>query len=256
MIDDPYQVLGISPSAGIEEIKKAYRHKAKEYHPDLHPNDPAAAKKMNEVNEAYDMLTNPQKYAARRAANPRRGAGGQGGSHNTYSSNGRQSSYGFTGDFSDFDWFFGFGFDDTHSAGTRPQEKASDGREVRYIISAIQAGRFQDAISTLLRIPSVERNARWHYLLSLAYHGAGEEAKAIDEMQRAVKMEPENQVYSALLRQFLNAERSGGFDVETMRAVHSPFVSLGKFIAGIIAARFFFGIMQTLVYMAHYGLYQ
>ena len=62
MIDDPYKVLGISEGATKEEIKKAYRKKAKEYHPDLHPDDPEAAQKMNEVNEAYDMLNNPEKY--------------------------------------------------------------------------------------------------------------------------------------------------------------------------------------------------
>ena len=67
MIDDPYKVLGISQGASEDEIKKAYRKKAKEFHPDLHPNDPNAEKKMNEVNEAYDMLMNPEKYAARRA---------------------------------------------------------------------------------------------------------------------------------------------------------------------------------------------
>ena len=66
MLDDPHAVLGISKDASQDEIKRAYRKKAKEYHPDLHPNDPVAAKKMNEVNEAYDMLTNPEKYAARR----------------------------------------------------------------------------------------------------------------------------------------------------------------------------------------------
>ena len=67
MIDDPHKVLGVSQSASEDEIKKAYRKKAKEYHPDLHPNDPEASRKMNEVNEAYDMLMNPEKYAAKRA---------------------------------------------------------------------------------------------------------------------------------------------------------------------------------------------
>ena len=65
MIDDPYKVLGVSKDATKDEIKRAYRKKAKEYHPDLHPDDPKAAEKMNEVNEAYDMLNNPEKYQNR-----------------------------------------------------------------------------------------------------------------------------------------------------------------------------------------------
>ena len=62
MVDDPYRVLGVSRDATKEEIKKAYRKKAKEYHPDLNPDNPKAAEKMNEINEAYDMLNNPEKY--------------------------------------------------------------------------------------------------------------------------------------------------------------------------------------------------
>ena len=65
MVTDPRKVLGVSETASQDEIKRAYRRKAKECHPDLHPNDPDAAKKMNELNEAYDMLMNPEKYANR-----------------------------------------------------------------------------------------------------------------------------------------------------------------------------------------------
>ncbi|MBQ8612686.1 MAG: DnaJ domain-containing protein, partial [Ruminiclostridium sp.] len=58
---DYYEVLGISKGASDDEIKRAYRKMAKQYHPDLHPDDPEAAEKFKEVNEANDVLSDPQK---------------------------------------------------------------------------------------------------------------------------------------------------------------------------------------------------
>ena len=58
---DPYKVLGVSPNASDEEIKKAYRQLAKKYHPDRNPGDAEAAKKMQEVNAAYEQIKNPEK---------------------------------------------------------------------------------------------------------------------------------------------------------------------------------------------------
>ena len=53
---DPYSVLGITPSADDETIKKAYRKKCKEYHPDLHPDDPSAEEHFKEVQAAYSEI--------------------------------------------------------------------------------------------------------------------------------------------------------------------------------------------------------
>ena len=61
IIDDPYKVLGVSPDASDEEIKRAYRKLAKKYHPDLNPGDQEAAKKMQQVNAAYEQIKNPEK---------------------------------------------------------------------------------------------------------------------------------------------------------------------------------------------------
>ncbi len=57
---DPYKVLGVSPGASDDEIKKAYRELAKKYHPDNYVNNPLkdlADEKMKEINEAYDQIT-------------------------------------------------------------------------------------------------------------------------------------------------------------------------------------------------------
>lgn len=56
-----YSTLGVKPKATIEEIKKAYRKIAMENHPDKHPNNRKAMKKMLEANEAYEILSNPDK---------------------------------------------------------------------------------------------------------------------------------------------------------------------------------------------------
>ncbi len=66
MVQDPYKILGVSPSASEEEIKKAYRTLAKKYHPDLNPGDEVAAQRMNEINAAYDILSKP--HTARHAS--------------------------------------------------------------------------------------------------------------------------------------------------------------------------------------------
>ena len=52
----PYEVLGVEENASLDEVTKAYRKLAKKYHPDLNPGDEEAARKMGEINEAYDRI--------------------------------------------------------------------------------------------------------------------------------------------------------------------------------------------------------
>jgi len=57
---DYYKILGISKKASEKDIKKAYRKLARKYHPDLNPNDKVAEKKFKEINEANEVLSNPE----------------------------------------------------------------------------------------------------------------------------------------------------------------------------------------------------
>ena len=91
---DYYEVLGIQKGADENEIKKAYRSLAKKYHPDLHPGDKEAEANFKEVNEAYDVLSDPDKRAkydqyGHAAFDPASGMGGGG--------------FGGFGDFGGFD---------------------------------------------------------------------------------------------------------------------------------------------------------
>ncbi len=60
---DYYEILGIDRNADADTIKRAYRQQAKKYHPDLHPGDAEAEKNFKEVNEAYSVLSDPDKKA-------------------------------------------------------------------------------------------------------------------------------------------------------------------------------------------------
>lgn len=80
MIENAYRILGVSPSASDDEVKKAYRRLAKKYHPDANPGDEVAAGKMAEINAAYDEIMDYRQ--GKTGADPYSGFGGNTGGGN------------------------------------------------------------------------------------------------------------------------------------------------------------------------------
>ncbi len=100
---NPYKILGLNDGASKDEVTKAYRKLAKKYHPDLNPGDEEAAKKMAEVNAAYDAIQNGTPYGPRarqQASNPYAGqqsAGGYSSTSTTYTYDPTTGRYTRTG---------------------------------------------------------------------------------------------------------------------------------------------------------------
>ena len=165
---DPYQILGVDRDATDEEIKRAYRRLAKQYHPDANPGDESAAKKMQEINDAYDRIKNPEKYR-----------GGASQSSNPYG-----QSYG------------GYGY---NPFGGYYQQQRS--YHQKYADSHLQAAynyilyrRYREALNVLAQFEGA-KNAAWYYLSALANQGIGNQVTALEHMRKAVSMEPDNQEY-------------------------------------------------------------
>ena len=161
MIDDPYKVLGVSPNATDEEIKQAYRKLAKQYHPDRNPGDAEAAKKMQQVNAAYEQIKNPEKF--------RQHSGPQGG----------------------------YGYDPYGGYGSYGGYQRMDPMQAAY--QYIMFGRYHEALNILQS--STQRTARWYYLSALANDGVGNQVTALEHIRRAVSMDPENMLYLRTLQQ-------------------------------------------------------
>ncbi len=184
MIQDPYKVLGVSPDASDEEIKQAYRQLAKQYHPDRNPGDTAAAKKMQEVNAAYEQIKNPEK------------AGSQSRSYGGYSS---------------YDPFGSYQRSSGQTSGDAYQQAA---------YNYIRFGRYQEAVNALNN--SQARNARWYYLSAVANDALGNQVTALEHIRRAVSMEPDNMQYLQVLNQIENGgtayrQQAGNYRGFTMR---------------------------------------
>ena len=182
MVQDPYKVLGVSPDASDEEIKKAYRDLTKKYHPDLNPGDEAAANKMNDINAAYDQIKSGNVPGS--AAYGQQYAYGQAGAYQQY-------GYG--------DW--------TGAQQARQTERS----EYTAAINFIRNGMYREALNALSGVPDAERDGKWYYLSAGANMYLGNKVAALEHAKRAVYLEPDNLSYRRLLEQL----KSGGIPAAT-----------------------------------------
>ncbi|MDO5558823.1 MAG: molecular chaperone DnaJ [Oscillospiraceae bacterium] len=124
---DYYEVLGIAKGASADEIKKAYRSMARKYHPDLHPDDKTCAEKFKEVNEAYEVLSDPSKKErydqfGHAGVDPSYGGGGFGGGAGGF------NPFGDMGDIFDnlFGGSFGGGFGGQRTSRANAPRRGQD----------------------------------------------------------------------------------------------------------------------------------
>ncbi len=196
MIDDPYSVLGLTPDASDEEVKRAYRALAKKYHPDMNPGDPHAAEMMNRINAAYDQIKNPQPRV-----------------------NTQQRSY-------QADPFAGWYRQSYQGAWSEadPMESAR-----RYIF----VQEYERALRTLNAVPESKRTAQWYYLAAVANTNLGNRVLGYEQITRACAMDPANAEYAAARDQIGRSgtvyhSRQTGFGFEN--------IDLSRACCGICAA--------------------
>ena len=131
---DYYQVLGVAETATTDEIKKAFRRLAKQYHPDRNPNNPQSAERFKEINEAHDVLSDAEKrkkYNQLRRYGAFAGAGG--GDRRGGGSGAGDSATDF--DLSDLGGFGGLGDIFSSIFGRRGGTKEPDAEEIETTIS-------------------------------------------------------------------------------------------------------------------------
>lgn len=172
MAKNPYDVLGVTPSASNEEIKKAYRQLCKKYHPDSYVNNPLAdlaEEKFKEVQSAYDEIMKQRQ---------------NGGGQQAYTNN---NTYGGS---QTYNYGYGYGNSNNQSYNSNYGQGSADIQTVR---NYINVRRFHEALTVLSGIR--DRNAMWYYYSAVANMGIGNNLIAVEHAQRAAELEPNNMEY-------------------------------------------------------------
>ncbi len=221
---DPYGVLGVNRNASEEEIKKAYKALSRKYHPDAninHPNKAQFEEKFKQIQAAYQQImkerTSGYGGGFDSAGYGRNGYGGYG--RNNYGGAGYgngsgygQGSYGGSGRGNGAYGGFGNG-----AFGGFGQDMGYE--ENNYLRAAgnyIRNGYYREARNALEGVDERERGARWYYYSAFAHVGLGNNVAALEHAKRAAALEPDNENYRILVRQF----ESGGNWYERRQAAY------------------------------------
>ena len=194
---DPYQVLGVSPTASDDEVKKAYRTLCKKYHPDANVGKPDAAqaeKKFMEVQQAYEEIMHRRQGGGQRA-----GSGYNGGAQQQRQPQPDDPFASFWGAYGG-NPYGNAGYGGYGSAGYG-QAQQDDSIEMRAAKNYIDTGHYAEALNALGSVPAGKRNARWYFLSALAQSGLHNNAQAMEYARQAASMEPGNMQYQQLLSQ-------------------------------------------------------
>ncbi len=176
-VTDPYKVLGVSPNASEEEVKSAYRQLVKKYHPDNYADSPLADlanEKMQEVNEAYDMIIN------RLRANGQSSSQGSNASGGSYYGGQQQSGYG------------GYGGYAGQTSG-----------QMNDIRRLIQQNRLVEAEELLDGTPVRSRDGEWYFLKGTIFFQRGWLDDAMNHFSTACRLNPNNPEYRAAMNRMM-----------------------------------------------------
>lgn len=220
MIQNPYEVLGVPNGASEEEVTKAYRKLAKKYHPDLNPGNENAAKKMSEINAAYDQIKNGKTSGSSSGYGPGSSYGSGQSRQSSYGGYGSSGGYGQntgsgpngSGGYGGFDdWFGGFG---SWQQQSRQQEKSVFDPVKHYL----RNNCFEEALHVLSTIS--DKTAEWYYYSAIANYNLGNQVIALQHIKTAVQKEPNNSTYQQMLSQM---QSGGRVYTEQSRTYGSPF---------------------------------